>query len=261
MDLGLADRAILITGGTSGLGLAAAKEFLAEGAKVLISSRRAEHVADATAELGGGPNVLGLAADLADPAAAERLVAMAVAAFGRLDGALISGGGPPPGQTLHLTDDAWHEAFDSTFLGVLRVVRAVAAAVGTDPSTRTGTGAAIGLVLSLSAREPIPGLSLSNGLRSGLAALIKDLGDELGPSGTRIVGLLPGWFSTERTATLDSARGNPESVRRQRESAVPLGRYGDPAEFGRMAAFMLSPAASFMTGTLITIDGGRIRGS
>ncbi len=259
MDLGLTDRVYLVTGGSRGLGFAGARALVAEGAKVLIAARDETRVNAAVQELGGNSVAFGLAADLGDPAVAERLVAMAVAVFGRLDGALISGGGPPPGTVLTATDDAWQEAFQSTYLGVLRVIRAASSAIGSDPSELSGTGGAIALVLSSSARSPIAGLSLSTGLRAGLAMLVKDLGDELGERGIRINGLLPGNFATERVEKLDASRGNPDLVRKRKEVAIPLGRYGDPEEFARLATFVLSPAASYLTGTLLQIDGGFLR--
>jgi 3-oxoacyl-[acyl-carrier protein] reductase len=114
-------------------------------------------------------------------------------------------------------------------------------------------------VLSTSAVEVFTGLSTSNGLRPGLAMLVKDLADEVGPSGIRVNGLLPGRIATARIAKLDAASGDPTAARELASAAIPLRRYGKPEEFGRVAAFVLSPAASYMTGTLITVDGGVTR--
>jgi 3-oxoacyl-[acyl-carrier protein] reductase len=248
MDLGLTNRVYLVTGGSRGLGLATAHALVSEGARVVIAARDEDRVNAAVADLGGNQHAFGLSADLTDPSVAERLVAMAIAVFG-----------PLPGSALKLTDDAWRAAFESTFLGVLRMVRATAAALGSDPIQRTGTGGAIALILSSSARSPITNLSLSNGLRSGLGMLVKDLGDELGQLGVRINGLLPGNFATDRVLNLDATQGNPDLVRRQKESTIPLGRYGDPDEFARVATYLLSPAASYITGTLVPVDGGMLR--
>lgn len=150
------------------------------------------------------------------------------------------------------------EAFETVFLGGLRVARATASSttVHTEPA---GAGCSIVFVLSTSARAPIPGLALSNGLRPGLAMVVKDLADELGPQGVRVNGMLPGRIATDNVFAQDAREGNPDTVRRRREATIPLRRYGEPAEFGRVAAFLLSPAASYINGSLVTIDGGAVR--
>jgi 3-oxoacyl-[acyl-carrier protein] reductase len=243
MDLGLRDRAYLLTGASRGLGLATATQLVEEGASVVVAARNEEDVARVADELG----CVGLSADLADPAAAERLVAQTVASYGRIDGALVSVGGPPAGPALSITDEQWTGAFDSVFLGAVRVIRAVVDAGGTS----------IVLVLSTSAKMPIGNLAVSNGLRPGLAMLAKTLADELGPRGVRVNGLLPGRVDTERVQSLD---GPDPAVRAAHEAGIPLRRYGEPAEFGRVAAFLLSPAASYVTGAMVPVDGGIGRG-
>lgn len=258
MDLGLAGRTYLLTGASRGLGLAAAEALVAEGASVVISARDGSQLASAVAGLGVG-HAVAIAADLADPASAERLVAGTVGRFGRLDGALISVGGPAMGTPMSLTDEQWRTSFESVHLGAVRMIRAVASAATVDPDSPVGSGASILAVLSTSAKSPIPGLSASNGLRPGLAMLVKDFADELGPRGIRVNGVLPGRIATDRTIALDREHGNANANRRRNEAAIPLGRYGDPAEFGRLAAFLLSPAASFMNGSLYPIDGGSLR--
>lgn len=242
MDLGLADRVYLVTGGSKGLGFATAKALVSDGARVVISSRSPENVAAAVAELGAG--AVGVAADNADPELPERLVSRARAEFGRLDGLLVSVGGPPPGSVLDTEEDTWQQAFSGIFLGTLRLIRRV--------GVELAEGGAIGLVLSTSVHEPLPNLAVSNGLRPGLAMVGKTLANELGPRGVRVISLLPGSFATERASQVYP---DPE-VRAERERSIPLGRLGDPAEFGRVAAFSLSPAASYLTGTVLTVDGG-----
>lgn len=258
MDLGLAGRTYLITGASRGLGLAAARALADEGANVVMTARDEQVLASAVAGIGGG-RAVALPGDMADPAAAERLVAGTIARFGRLDGSLISVGGPPTGTPMGISDDQWRAGFESVYLGAVRIVRAVAAAATVDPEAAPGTGPALLAVLSTSAKSPIPGLSVSNGLRPGLAMLVKDFADELGPRGIRINGVLPGRIATDRTIDLDAAQGNPAANRRRNEAAIPLGRYGDPDEFGRVAAFLLSPAASYISGSLIPVDGGSLR--
>lgn len=245
MDLGLAGRTFLVTGGSRGLGLAGAEALVAEGARVVLSARDADSVRRAADRLG----CLGVAADLADPSTPARLVAAAEEAYGRLDGALVSVGGPPPGPALGLSDEQWREAFDSVFLGAVRLCRAVVPALPPD-------GGSIALVLSTSVKAPISGLAASNGLRPGLAMLAKTMADELGPQGVRVNGLLPGRIATDRLSALD---GPDPEARARADRAVPLRRSGTPEEFGRVAAFLLSPAASFLTGVMLPVDGGLTR--
>lgn len=251
MDLGLADRVYVLTGASRGLGFATAQCLADEGARVIISSRDEGRAAEAAERIGGPDRAIGLPADLADPAAADRLVTMARERFGRLDGALISVGGPPPGTAAGVTDAQWRDAFEAVFLGMVRTARTVAEALTTP--------GAIALVLSTSARAPINGLGISNGLRPGLAGVAKDMADEYGPRGVRFVSLLPGRVMTDRNRELFAATGDPERARAEAEAAIPLRRIADPVEFGRVAAFVLSPAASYLTGLTIPVDGGALR--
>jgi 3-oxoacyl-[acyl-carrier protein] reductase len=247
MDLDLAGRVYIVTGGTGGLGRASAEALVADGARVVVSSRDAGKVEDAVTALGGAAHAVGVVADNADPTTPDRLVSAARAAFERVDGALISVGGPPPGSVVETTDEAWRAAFESVFLGTVRLARAMAAELG--------AGGAIAFVLSTSVRSPIPGLAISNGLRPGLAMVAKTLADELGPRGIRVNGLLPGRISTQRTMDLVP----DEQARRGLAETIPLRRFGEPAEFGRVAAFLLSPAASYLTGVMVAVDGGALR--
>jgi 3-oxoacyl-[acyl-carrier protein] reductase len=245
VDLGLAGRVYIVTGGTAGLGLATAEQLVAEGSKVVVSSRRPDAVDAAVAALGGPSHAIGLAADNGVAGSADALVAAATTNFGRLDGVLISSGGPPAGAALEMTDDQWRAAFESVFLGALSIARTTAAALG--------PGGAIAFVLSSSVKSPLRQLALSNGLRPGLAMIAKTLADELGPQGIRVLALLPGKIATARTEHLDSRTpGRREAA----EASIALRRYGDTAEFGRVAAFLLSPAASYMSGIAVPVDGG-----
>ncbi|MEV0155700.1 SDR family oxidoreductase [Micromonospora sp. NPDC050686] len=252
MDLGLADRVYVLTGASRGLGFATAEQLVADGARVVLSARAPEQVAAAVTALGGPARAIGLTADLTDPQTPGRLVAAAREHFGRLDGALVSVGGPPPGTAAQATDEQWRESFETIFLGSVRTARTVAAAL-TD-------GGAIALVLSTSARSPLPGLGISNGLRPGLAGVAKDIADEYGPRGVRVVGLLPGRILTDRNRALFAAGGDADRARAEAEAAIPLRRIGEPAEFGKVAAFVLSPAASYLTGITLPVDGGLLRG-
>ena len=250
MDLGLKDRVFVVTGATRGLGNATARELVAEGAKVIISGRDEKTVAEAASAL--GPNAVGVAAGNADPETPARLIAAAREHFGGFDGVLVSVGGPAPGFVADTTDEQWQSAFDSVFLGAVRLARAAAAELE--------AGGVIGFVLSGSVHEPIPGLTISNGLRPGLAGFAKSLADELGPRGIRVVGLLPGRIDTDRVRELDALSADPEATRAASESRIPLRRYGAPEEFGRAGAFLLSPAASYLTGVMVPVDGGMRHG-
>jgi 3-oxoacyl-[acyl-carrier protein] reductase len=259
MDLGLDGRAYVLTGASRGLGLATARCLVADGARVVVSSRTKDNVESAVAALNadaanaglGQTRAVGLTADLADPQTPARLMDAATSAFGRLDGALLSVGGPPPGTAAQMSDDQWRQAFESVFLGGVRAMREVLA--------RLESGGAVGLVLSTSARMPMAGLGISNGLRPGLAGVVKDMADEYGGQGLRVFGLMPHRILTDRLNEIFAASGDPESMRANAEASIPVRRIGDPMEFGRVAAFLLSPAASYLTGLCLPVDGGALR--
>jgi 3-oxoacyl-[acyl-carrier protein] reductase len=263
MDLGLGGRVYLLTGATRGLGFATAECLVADGARVVVSSRDPDRVAAAVASLnelaaGARPDptaavvaAAGLSADLATGDTPTALMELAMARFGRVDGALISVGGPPPGTAAQASDEAWRQAFETVFLGAVRAARVIL--------PRLDAGGAIGFVLSASVRMPIEGLGLSNGLRPGLAGVVKDMATEYGPRGVRTFGLMPYRILTDRNRELFAATGDAAAAQAQAEATIPLGRLGDPEEFGRVAAFLLSPAASYLTGLSVPIDGGALR--
>ena len=250
MDLEIRDRVFILTGAARGLGRATADALVAEGAKVVLSGRSEESLATAVAEL-GEDSATSVVADNADPETPGRLIAAARDTFGGLDGALISVGGPPKGPALEITDEQWTAAFESVFLGAVRLARTI--------GRELPHGGSLALVLSSSVRAPLADMAISNGLRPGLGMLAKQLADELGPAGIRVNGLLPGRVATERVAELDAASDDPAAARAAAIASIPLGRYGEPEEFGRAAAFLLSPAASFVSGVMLPVDGGMLR--
>ncbi len=253
MDLGLTDLVYIVTGGGRGLGRATAQVLVDEGARVVVSGRSQTRLDRVVAEF--GDRAVGVAADNADPETPSTLIEAALDRWGRVDGVLVSVGGPPPGAVVNITDEQWTASFESVFLGAVRLCRAAAPILSENEH-----GGSIALVLSSSVRTPIAGLAISNGLRPGLAMIAKDLARELGSRGVRVNGLLPGRINTERLAEIDAAAADPESARSAALAAIPMGRYGEPSEFGRAAAFMLSPAASYLTGVMLPVDGGLLPG-
>jgi 3-oxoacyl-[acyl-carrier protein] reductase len=269
MDLQLRDRVYVVTGGSRGLGFAAAQALLGEGARVVLSGPHEAAIAAAAERLArdvsADGSVTWVVADNADAATPDRLLATARDRFGRLDGALVSVGGTPAGTVATTPDQVWRTAFESVFLGAVRLARTlgpyfagtVDGVAATTPIA--GAGGSLLFVLAASVRVPLAELAVSNGLYPGLAGVVKMLAEELGPSGVRVNGILPVRIATDRVREVDALSGDPDQVRARRSQEIPLRRYGEPAEFGRVAAFVASPAASFITGAMIPVDGGSIR--
>ena len=212
MDLGLTDRVFVVTGGGRGLGRATADVLVAEGARVVLSGRTEESLS-AAADALGQDHAAYVVGDNAEPELPARLIATARERWGRLDGALVSVGGPPTGSVAATTDEQWTTAFGSVFLGAVRVAREVAAELG--------AGGSIAFVLSTSVKAPLTEMAISNGLRPGLAMVAKQLADELGPRGIRVNGLLPGRIGTERVAELDALQDDPVAAKAGAAAADP----------------------------------------
>lgn len=253
MDLELEDKVFVVGGGSKGLGRGVAEALIAEGARVLLVSRDEESLDRAVANL--GPAARAVAADMAYPGTAERVADEVDAVFGgRLDGLVINAGGPPAGQALELSDEQWLAAYQLLIGGPLRLLRALV--------PKMDQGGAILFITSTSVRQPIPNLDTSNVLRPGVAALAKTLARELAPA-IRVNSLAPGRFDTDRMRTVDASRAqalgvSQEQVAIESSKEIPFGRYGEPIELGRFAAFLLSPAASYVSGLAAQVDGAMV---
>jgi len=252
MDLGLKDKRILVAGASRGLGAAIARAVAAEGARVALVARESDELSKVAAETRG----VAVPADLATSDGPGEAAARAIESFGGLDGLVVNSGGPPTGTFEQLDEETWRRAIDGTLLAAIRLIRAAL------PALREGRDPAIVIVLSSSIREPVPGIVTSNVLRPGLNGLIKTLVGEIAP--IRINGIAPGRIDTARIRSLDSSRAKElgvevEEVQRTNLARIPMARYGEAAEVGRVGAFLLSTAASYVNGVVVGVDGGMIR--
>jgi 3-oxoacyl-[acyl-carrier protein] reductase len=246
----LAGRSFVVGGASRGIGRAIAAELVAARARVLLLSRSAEAVEAAAVEL--GELATPLAADIAASDTPERVREIVGE---QVDGVVVNSGGPPLGKALELSDDDWRGSYELLIGGPLRLLRALVPLMG--------EGGAILFVTSSSVRQPIAGLDTSNVLRPGVAALAKVLARELGPSGIRVNSIAPGRIDTDRLRGNDEARAQREGkgvdeVREASEAEIPLRRYGKPEEMARVAAFLLSGAASYVSGAAIQVDGALV---
>ena len=254
MDLGLSGKVVMVAGASRGLGNAIAHTLHAEGASVSLSSSDTRAIAQAGEAL---PGSLAMLCNVRDPLQIESWVAATLERFGAIDALVVNAGGPPPGSFGDFADEDWQSAFELTLMSAVRLVRAAL------PALRKSRGTVL-FMTSSSVKEPIDFLLLSNVMRSGVASLAKSLSRSLAAEGIRVNTIVPGIVETDRIKSLvvnqASAAGIDQAAQRQAmESLVPLGRFGRPEEFARVAAFLLSPAASYINGETVTVDGGTMK--
>jgi 3-oxoacyl-[acyl-carrier protein] reductase len=260
MDLGVRGKIAMVGGASRGLGHAVARALAGEGARVSIAAREAHAIrsaADAIAR-DTGAEVIPVAADLSTADGIESWHAATMKAYGAVDLLFANTGGPPAGTALSFDDASWHSAFELLLMSVVRTVRLVV------PSMRARGGGSILVGTSSTVKEPVPNLALSNVMRAGVTALVKTLSTELAPDRIRVNTLLPGRIATDRLRHLDEINAKREGVSLDVQAArnaamIPLGRYGAPDDFGRIGAFLLSDAASYVTGASVQVDGGLLK--
>lgn len=262
MDLQLNDKRALVTGASRGLGYATASALLKEGCKVAINSRDAARLQAAAAALRKqtGAEAFAVPADLGTPGAAEQVISDAALVLGGLDILICNAGGPPPGRFESFDEAAWQQAIEVSFMSNVRLIKAAL------PFLRKSAAPSVLTVTSYSVKQPIPNLILSNSVRLATIGLTKSLALELGSEGIRFNSILPGWTETERVAQLMAARAQangttPEAEMTRQAAETPLGRMGRPEEFANAAVFLVSPAAAYITGVMLQVDGGAIKGT
>lgn len=262
MNLGLAGKIALITASSRGLGFATAEALLREGAKVVVCGRHEQSVEEAVAKLaavGDASAVLGLTADVTNSADVTRLVEKTVEGFGGLDILVTNSGGPPGGDFDSFDMSDWNKAVNLTLMSAITLIREAL------PQLRQSEAGSILTITSTAAKQPINNLILSNVIRPAVLGLTKSLSLELGPDNIRVNSIMPGSIATERIDELIATNRKRNNSTEAEEvakmtAAIPLGRIGEPGEFGKVAAFLVSPAASYISGVMLQVDGGRTDG-
>jgi 3-oxoacyl-[acyl-carrier protein] reductase len=259
MELGLHGKVAMVAASSKGLGYGIARELAREGALVSIGARTEAEVLDAadvlTEETDG--EILANVLDVSNPDSIFQWLENTTNAFGGVDLLVVNAGGPPAGKFDDFTDSDWQSAFELTLMSAVRMIRAVL------PSMRSVGGGSILTISSVSVKEPIDFLLLSNVMRSGVTSLAKSLSKQLAPENIRVNNLMPGRIDTDRVQSLDAMNADArdlsvEDIKTSAERGIPLGRYGTIEEFGRLGAFLLSDAASYITGQTIAVDGGSV---
>ncbi len=262
MDLKLAGKRALVTGASRGLGFATARGLAKEGARLAINSRSQEKITAAAQSLveETQTQVVPIVGDISDPAFPARLVSQAAETLGGLDILVTNAGGPPSGKFEAFDDAAWQQAIELSLMCHVRLIRASL------PYLRQSSAASVLTITSYSVKQPIPNLVLSNSVRAATVGLTKTLALELGNEGIRFNSILPAWTETERVYDLMGFRAKSngttveEEIRIQSKDSV-FGRMGTPEEFANAAVFLSSPAAAYITGIMLSVDGGMYKGT
>jgi 3-oxoacyl-[acyl-carrier protein] reductase len=250
MDLGIKGKVALVTGGSAGLGLAAAKSLAQEGCDVCVSARNPERLADAVVELQQyGGVVHAVLADIEDPATPQRVVQETRDVLGPIDILVANAGGPPAGRFDEVGPQEWDVAVRRNLMGAIGLIHEVL------PDMRSRGWGRIVTITGAAAREAIDGLTLSNAMRPALAGVVRSLAREVGKDGVLINNVMPGPIDTERLRELSGG----EEVLTERGRSVPVGRIGRPEEIGDVIAFLASERASYVTGVSLLVDGGDSR--
>lgn len=262
MDLQLKGKRALVTGASRGLGYAIARGLAMESARVAINSRdpSAIHSAAQVLQAESGSEIIPIPGDVSQPSTPALIVQQSVEALGGLDILVTNSGGPPPGKFETFEDQTWQQAFELNFLSHVRLIRAAL------PYLRQSPSASVLTLTSYSVKQPIPNLILSNSIRAATVGLTKSLALELGADGIRFNSILPAWIETERVRQLMEQRAKMNNTTVEEEIAKqaqdsPFGRMGKPEELANAAVFLVSPAASFITGVMLTVDGGMYKGT
>jgi 3-oxoacyl-[acyl-carrier protein] reductase len=261
MDLGLEERVAIVGASSRGLGKACAWELAREGATVVVCARDAEQLSTTADEIreATGAQVSYIVTDLTVPAQIDHLVDETLRNYGRIDVLITNNGGPPAGYFADLDDEAWHRGHQQTLLSAVRLIRAVL------PAMRAQQWGRIVNITSVSVKQPIDDLLLSNVYRPGVVALAKTLSQQLATDGITINNVAPGYTRTERVEELftsRAAKGNKavEQIFAETTASYPMKRMGQPEELAALVAFLASERASYITGTTIQVDGGYVKG-
>src|SRR6185503_13570848 len=261
MDLGLKDKRALVIGSSRGLGHAVALTLAREGCMLAINSRDESKIKAAAEKIASetGTQAYGFAGDVSDASIADELVAQTVEALGGLDILITNAGGPPAGSFEAFDEATWQKAVDTSFMSHVRLIRAAL------PHLRKSSTPSVLTMTSYTVKQPLPNLVLSNSVRAATVGLTKSLALDLGKEGIRFNSILPGWTMTERVQELMAVRAKNNGTTVDEETAkqtaeIPLGRMGRPQEFANAAVFLVSPAASFIHGVALAVDGGIIKG-
>lgn len=260
MDLNVKGKVYMVAAASKGLGYGIAEALAQDGATVCIASRTKADIEQAAQTLHEqtGSEVHASVFDARDKGSIDGWAAEIVEKYGRIDGLVVNAGGPPPGKFDNFDDEAWQAAFELTLMSSVRMIRSVL------PTMRQQQSGSILTVTSSSVKEPIDVILLSNVMRSGVVSLVKSLSKDVSSDGIRVNNLVPGRMDTDRVASLDAGAAGrmnitQEEARAKSEAMIPLKRYGTIQEFGKMGAFLLSDAASYITGTTVTVDGGTMK--